>query len=86
MMYRVRVILIWMTNWSTSSSDDDEVDADIELDNNSQASTEATPTDESLNLTQLKEKYEHLNGSSTAYDSTKIDGKLPLLDEHEDRK
>ena len=69
---------------STSSSDDDEVDADIELDNNSQASTEATPTDESLNLTQLKEKYEHLNGSSTAYDSTKIDGKLPLLDEHED--
>ncbi|KOH01161.1 chromatin-remodeling protein SWR1 [Saccharomyces eubayanus] len=69
---------------STSSSDDEEVGADIELDNNNQASTEATPTDESLNLTQLKEKYEHLNGSSTVYDSSNADGKSPLLDEHDD--
>lgn len=67
---------------STSSDEDEEVDADVGLEN-SPASTEATPTDESLNLIQLKEKYEHFNGSSTVYDSRNKDEKFPTLDKHE---
>ncbi|QHS72527.1 chromatin-remodeling protein SWR1 [Saccharomyces paradoxus] len=67
---------------STSSDEDEEVDVDVGL-KNSPVSTEATPTDESLNLIQLKEKYGHLNGSSTAYDSRNKNGKFPTLDEHE---
>ncbi|CAI4058914.1 chromatin-remodeling protein SWR1 SKDI_04G5460 [Saccharomyces kudriavzevii IFO 1802] len=67
---------------SISSSGDDGVDADTGLDNSS-ASTEATPTDISLNLSQLKEKYEHLNSSTTVYDSTNKDGQPLLSNDHE---
>ncbi|EJS42296.1 swr1p [Saccharomyces arboricola H-6] len=67
---------------SSSSSDDQEVATEIEP-NSSPDSAEATPTDESLNLAQLKEKYEHINGRSTAYGSSNMDGKPLSLDEQE---
>ena len=64
---------------STSSDDDDD---EIEL-KNKPTVTGATPTDESLNLTQSKGKNELLDGSSIVYESNNRDVNPQSLEEHE---